>query len=166
MPRWEPEHVVKQSVLERLIDREPKTPSDPPQSRAQSLRQLKASVRRDLEWLLNTRRTPEPAGPEYQELERSLHNYGLPDLSALSWHSERDRQRLSRMIENALNIFEPRLKRVRVLPVGEVSATQSMLRFQIEGMLQMEPEPERVSFDTLLQTSSGECKVKGDPSAG
>jgi type VI secretion system protein ImpF len=166
MPRWEPEHTVTQSVLERLIDREPKEQQEMAPTRAQSVRQLKSSLRRDLDWLLNTRRTPEEAGSEYQELERSVFNYGLPDLTSLSWQSERDRQRLGRLIEKALAIFEPRLRRVRVVPVGELSGTQFVVRFQIEGMLQMSPAPEHISFDTVLQLASGEYQVKGDPSAG
>ena len=166
MPRWEPEQSVTQSILERLIDREPAAPSEMPLTRAQSVRALKASLRRDLEWLLNTRRTPEAVGREYQELERSMFNYGIPDLSSLSWQSERDRQRLCRLIEVALETFEPRLRRVRVLPIGELSGTQHVLRFQIEGMLQMRPAPEHISFDTVLQLASGEYQVKGDQSAG
>ena len=62
MARRDAEQNVTQSVLERLIDREPDSPTDPPSTYAQSVRQLKLSLRRDLEWLLNTRRTPEPAG--------------------------------------------------------------------------------------------------------
>jgi len=62
MPRWQPEHTVTQSVLERLIDREPKEQSEMAPTRAQSVRALKSSLRRDLEWLLNTRRTPEAVG--------------------------------------------------------------------------------------------------------
>ncbi len=166
MPRWEPEHTVEQSVLERLIDLEPKNATEQPYTRAQSVRQLKASLRRDLEWLLNTRRTPEAVDGHFQELERSLFNFGLPDLTTLNWESTKDRSYLARLIENVLATFEPRLKRVRVDPVGDVSATQSVLRFQIEGLLDMDPAPERISFDTVLQLSSGEYKVKGDPGAG
>jgi type VI secretion system protein ImpF len=166
MARWEPEHTVEQSVLERLIDIEPKNQTEQPFTRAQSVRQLKASLRRDLEWLLNTRRTPEAVDGKFQELERSLFNYGLPDLTSLNWESTHDRTYLARMIESVLAIFEPRLKRVRVDPVGAISATQSVLRFQIEGLLDMSPSPERISFDTVLQLSSGEYQVKGDPSAG
>jgi len=166
MPRWEPEHMVEQSLLERLIDLEPKNPNEQPMSRAQSVRQLKASLRRDLEWLLNTRQTPEAAGTEYQELQHSLFNYGLPDLTSLNWESNRDRNDLARMIEDLLATFEPRLSGIHVEPIGKVSATQSVLRFQIEGMLYMDPAPERISFDTVLQLSSGEYQVKGEPSAG
>ena len=166
MPRWDPEQTVTQSVLERLIDREPKVPADPPPSRAQSVRQLKISVRRDLEWLLNTRRTPEAAGSEYQELEKSVYNFGLPDMSSLNWQSARDRARLCRMLESALAVFEPRLLRAKVVPLEASAGAQHVLRFQIEGMLAMDPAPEHISFDTVLQLSSGEYQVKGDASAG
>jgi len=165
MPRWEAEEIVSQSVLERLIDMDPKSPSDAPHGRSQSVRRLKSSLRRDLEWLLNSRRNPE-ATSDYEELEKSLFHYGLPDLNSLSWESGHDQNRLAKMIERTLSTFEPRLKRVKVTPVGEVSATQYVLRFQIEGLLDMEPAPERISFDTVLQLSSGAYQVKGEPSAG
>ena len=167
MPRWEPEQTVSQSVLERLIDRDPKNQApEAPLTRSQSVRQLKASVRRDLEWLLNSRRNPEAAGTEYQELERSLYNFGLPDLSSLNWQSPRDRQKLCRLLEHALATFEPRLRRAKVVALESASGTQHVLRFQIEGMLDMDPAPEHISFDTVLQLTSGEYQVKGEPSAG
>lgn len=167
MARWEPEQTVTQSLLERLVDRDPGSPADSSSSRAASVRQLKSSLRRDLEWLLNSRRTPEPAGPEYEYLERSLFNYGLPDITSLQWNSGRDRQRLSRMIETAIAHFEPRLDRVKVIPLDAAGGGSiQVLRFQIEGMLKMDPAPEHISFDTVLQLSSGEYQVKGDQSAG
>ena len=166
MARWEAEETVTQSVLERLIDREPKAGSEAPQTRAQSVRQLKGSLRRDLEWLLNTRRTPEPAGPELREAEQSVYNFGLPDITSLNWQSSRDRTRLVRMIEQTLATFEPRIRNIKVVPLEASAGAQHVLRFQIEGMLQMDPAPERISFDTVLQLSSGEYQVKGDSSAG
>ena len=42
------ERSAKLSVLDRLIDLEPKRASEPPPSAAQSLRELKASLRRDI----------------------------------------------------------------------------------------------------------------------
>src|SRR5690348_16664216 len=135
MARWQPEEVVTQSLIERLIDNEPNIASDPQVSRSQSLRQLKASVRRDLEWLLNTRRTPEPAGSEYAELQKSLFNYGVPDVSTLSWDSHTDRSKLARVLEQALVVFEPRIDRVKVTPIEANSGYKHVLRFQIEGLL-------------------------------
>ena len=49
---------ITPSVFDRLLDFEPQLTSEAPKSRAKSLRELKQSVRRDIEWLLNTRRTP------------------------------------------------------------------------------------------------------------
>ncbi len=167
MARWEAEQTVTQSVLDRLIDREPAVPAEPPPTRQQSVRQLKAALRRDLEWLLNTRRNPEAAGPEFAELERSLFNYGLPDISSLQWNSSRDRARLNRMLETAVQYFEPRLDRVKVIALDATGGGAiQVLRFQIEGMLKMDPSPEHISFDTVLQLTSGEYQVKGDASAG
>jgi type VI secretion system protein ImpF len=165
MPQWEPERTVTQSVLERLIDREPGINAEPPPTRAQSVRLLKAALRRDLEWLLNARRTPEAVGREFKELEQSLFNYGVPDLSAINRESARDRNRLNRVIEQTLATFEPRLKKIKVIPVESPSGAQHILRFQIEGLLDMDPAPELISFDTVLQLSSGEYQVKGDSGA-
>jgi type VI secretion system protein ImpF len=50
LARANTETLVTQSVLERLM-----TVEDWPTTRAQSLRLFKDSLRRDLEWLLNTR---------------------------------------------------------------------------------------------------------------
>ena len=102
MPRWEPEQTVTVSFLDRLIDLDPKSPADQPPSRARSIRQLKASLRRDLEWLLNSRRRPDAAGKEFRELEKSLFNYGLEDVTAMSWVSYKDRVSLTKMIEQAV----------------------------------------------------------------
>jgi len=166
MARHESEQSVTQSVLERLIDLDPKQSGEMAPTRAQSIRQLKSSLRRDIDWLLNTRRTPERETEDFPDLENSVFCYGLPDLTGMSWQSERDRQTLARLIEKTIENFEPRLRRVRVVPIGELSGTQFILRFQIEGMLQMAPSPEHISFDTVLQIASGEYQVKGDQSAG
>lgn len=166
MARWEPEQTVTQSVLERLIDRDPSLSADPVPTRAQSVRQLKASLRRDLEWLLNTRRTPLPASSEFVQVEQSLYNFGLPDVTSLSWDSSRDRSRLARMLEETLATFEPRITALKVVPLESSQGSQHVLRFQIQGLLDMDPAPEHISFDTVLQLSSGEYQVKGEPSAG
>jgi len=165
MPRWEPEQTVTQSVIERLIDLDPSSNVETPPTRAQSVRQLKASLRRDLEWLLNTRRTPDPAGDEYKEASHSLYNFGLPDITTFSWENARDRSRLARFIEDVVGTFEPRISHLRVVSLEADVSSRHVLRFQIEGMLEMDPAPEHISFDTVLQLTSGEYQVKGEPGA-
>lgn len=161
MARYERDPNVTLSVLDRLVDTDPYNRTDPPLNRANSLRQLKASLRRDLEWLLNTRRRPDAIPEGSTELSRSLFNYGLPDLSSLGVHSVQDQNRLLWMLETAVTYFEPRLMAVRVT-LEPVPGAARMLRFQIQGMLRMDPAPERVSFDTVLELTKGEYAIKGE----
>ena len=129
-------------------------------------RALRASVRRDLEWLLNTRRIPDEASDEYPECRESLYNYGLPDFTAYSFNNVTDRVKLLRHIEETVRHFEPRLDAVRIVAVetGNENMTR-LLRFQIEALLKMDPSPEQVTFDTVLQLTSGEYQIKGERSA-
>jgi type VI secretion system protein ImpF len=165
MARSDADLTVTQSLVDRLTDDKPHLAADPSMTRAQSVRELKKALRRDLEWLLNTRRNPEPAGEDMQELAASLYNYGLPDFSAYSLGSPRDRSRLILELENCVALFEPRLREVRVSVVEAPSVANRSLHFQIEGMLQMDPAPEQVSFDTVLQLTSGEYQIRGERSA-
>ncbi len=165
MAKADSDLTVTPSLIDRLIDRDPRAESDPHTTRAQSIRQMKASLRRDLEWLLNTRRNPDAAGESLAEVSHSLFNYGLPDFSALSLNSPRDRGHLLVELEKTVAIFEPRLKEVRVTLVDAPGNAMRIVHFQIEGMLQMDPSPEQVSFDTTLQLSSGEYQIRGERSA-
>ena len=148
---------ITQSLIDRLTSADPKLTAE---------RQLKASLRRDLEWLLNTRRIVVPPPESLLELNRSLYVYGLPDFSSYSLNSPKDRNRLVRALETTISIFEPRLIDVKVVPMEMSGTTARMMRFQIEGLLLMDPAPEQVSFDTVLQLTSGEYQVKGEKNAG
>ena len=66
------ERPVRPSVLDRLIDDDPKSNVEPPLTRSQSVRQFKTALRRDLEWLLNARRVITPVPDECVELARSV----------------------------------------------------------------------------------------------
>ena len=166
MARGDHESIVTQSILDRLIDNEPGNTQEVALRRAESVRALRASVRRDLEWLLNTRRIPFPADERLPELYRSLYNYGLPDFTVFSLGNPQDRKRLLNHIEETVRIFEPRIESPHVIAVEtETAEGNRALRFQIEGLLKMDPAPEHVSFDTVLQMTSGEYQVKGDRSA-
>ncbi|MBN2321342.1 MAG: type VI secretion system baseplate subunit TssE [Acidobacteria bacterium] len=162
MPKPDPELAVTSSIIDRLIDLEPGVSADPQVNRSQSVRQLKASLQRDLEWLLNTRRNPDEAPETYEELSRSLYNYGLPDVTSLGLNSPRDKQRLLRHIEQTIEIFEPRLADIRVRELDDTGSGSRIMRFQIEALLKMDPAPEQVFFDTVLQLNSGEYQVRGD----
>lgn len=156
------ERTVRQSILDRLVDDAPREAADPPSTWSESVAELRASVLRDVEWLLNTRRIAEPAPDGYAELQRSVYHFGLPDVTSLSADSNTARQRLLRQVEECIAVFEPRLSGVRVSPGATQDDSGRRIRFVIEGMLRMDPNPERVVFDTVLETSSGKFRVTGE----
>jgi type VI secretion system protein ImpF len=119
------------------------------------------AVKRDLEWLLNTRRIVVPIPEGLKEVEKSVYCYGLPDFSRLSLYgnNEQDLERLAGMIARAIEFFEPRILDLRVTARGRRSAGQS-LHFQVAGRLKLKPRPEPVCYDTVLDVSRGEYQVE------
>jgi type VI secretion system protein ImpF len=166
MARGQTDVAITLSVLDRLIDQDPKSSSEAPLQRAQAVRLLKNAVKRDLEWLLNNRRIAGEPPESMREVSRSLYIYGLPDFSAYNIGSDRDKNRLVRVLQSSIRLFEPRLANVRVVPVEVTSTGTRKVRFRIEGLLLMDPAPEHVSFDTVLQLNNGEYQVKGEADAG
>lgn len=153
---------ITQSVVDRLIDLEPREAVDPQFSRAKMLKEYRIAVRRDLQWLLNTRRINEAAGPDMPVLQKSLYNYGLPDFSTYSLNSSVDRMKLTDYIEDTIATFEPRLREVRVTVVQSESSDTRVLRFKIEALLMMDPAPEQVFFDGIRDPGNGEFQLLGD----
>ncbi|HKV48566.1 MAG TPA: type VI secretion system baseplate subunit TssE [Candidatus Acidoferrales bacterium] len=165
MARTQGDVTVTLSVLDRLIDREPKTASEAPLTRSQSVRLMKAAVQRDLEWLLNSRRIFIDPDESLKELNRSVYVYGLPDFSSYGAASAPDRAKLLRQLMAAIKMFEPRLLNVRLVPIESEGGGIQELRFRIEGLLAMDPAPEPVSFDTVVELRSSNCRVSGGPNA-
>lgn len=165
MARKPTDSPVTISIFDRLIDQDTKIRAEAPPTRLQSMRELKTALRRDLEWLLNTRQ-PLDAPPEgATELPHSLYNYGLPDITSMSVSSVDDRDKLGRIMETALKNFEPRLANAKVKFVQSGEGKTHVLRFAIEGLLRIDPAPEYVTFDTVLELVSGAYDVKGDAGA-
>ncbi len=150
---------VTLSVLDRMIDNDPKSSSEMPPTRPQSLRDLKLGFKRDMEWLLNTRRVFQEPDESLKEVNRSLYIYGLPDFSTYAMASPTDRAKLFRQLVAAIKMFEPRLVNARVIPVEAEGGGIQELRFRIEGMLSMDPAPEPVSFDTVIELRSSAARL-------
>ncbi len=161
MARFDNEIRITLTVLDRLIDDEPNVSSEAPASRQKSLRQLKAAVRRDLEWLLNTRQMVDAVPPDLKETTRSLAVYGLPDFTSYSIKSPSERNRVRRALENAISTFEPRLEDVTV-SLDPMHETERVIRFRVDARLKVDPVPEPITFDTVLQLGSGQYLVQGE----
>ena len=157
--RFDNDVTVTPSVLDRLIDLDPRSSHESPRSRSNSLKELKQSVARDLEWLLNSRRTVVEIPETLEEVNNSLAVYGLPDVVGLDIENPNEQDRLVKAIENALAVFEPRFIAPKVT-MEPISNVDRVLKFRIEATLDIEPTPEPVVFDTVLQMGSCDFVVK------
>lgn len=148
------------SVLDRLLDDEPTNRREAPKSRHQVLRELKLSVQRDLQNLLNTRWRCESWPLDLDELDVSLVSYGIPDFTGVQMSAASERERLRMIVEQSIRKFEPRFKSVRITLVDNKDDVDRTLRFRIDAMLYAEPAPEPVIFDSQLEPATGAFAVK------
>jgi type VI secretion system protein ImpF len=164
--RTEIERTVVASLLDRLTDHEPGVPADRNMSREDSVRAFRMAVERDVEWLLNTRRTMELAPESCPELHDSVYEFGLTDTTGLAVGTKAGRDRLINALRDALERFETRLgdPRVRLVEADQVRSPQ--VHFVVEAILRLEPSPEMVLFDTVLEIASGEYGVKASTESG
>lgn len=141
--------------LQRDIDR-----ATGPASQKETIKRVKENLLRDLDALLNTRQTASPPPRDLEQVHRSLMLYGLPDFS-----TERNPERIASLIKSAIDRFEPRL-RVVVRPVtGSDPTVTSNMRFRISGSIRLRPNPEPVTYDTVIEIGSGQCRIEGGGSA-
>jgi type VI secretion system protein ImpF len=119
-----------------------------------ALEQLKDSVARDLEALLNTRAALAPeAFADYPLARASILNYGLVDFAGFCLSSAEDREAICASLKNAIETHEPRLKNVTAT-FEAASGGVNRLHFVINATLQAHRAAEPVNFNAVLQPSS------------
>lgn len=145
------ERLVTQSLIDRLTEND-----EWPATRSASLRMYREGIKRDVEWLLNSRKPHVDEVDKYDAASCSVFNFGLPDLTQLRGH---DSNAVLVAILKALRTYEPRIRNPRVYLVRSDTLTRS-LRFHVDGVLVLEDGEDEISFDTLLEIISGEYEVK------
>lgn len=162
MPRTELDKTVVPSLLDRLTDEAPKQPADAPITGEESIRRYRLAVQRDVEQLLNTRRTIVPVSSAFREVRNSVHEYGLPDILSIVPGSTEGRKQLVQNIRDTITRFEPRLSGVQVKLAEHDQARAPQVRFIIEGSLRMESSFEQVAFDTVFDIASGIIDIEAN----
>jgi len=118
---------------------------------------LRESLRRELERLLNSRSSL--SAQALVDRDRTVIDYGIPDLAHLSPKDPSHRDAISFQIKQAVEAYEPRLRRVSVTAEEMVDEHHS-LRVRIEGELVGDRLGETVSFD-VQATKEGRAEVRG-----
>jgi len=127
-----------------------------------SLKEIRACVKRDLDWLLNASQySPQEDLDDYPEVAVSVLNYGMPDLTGKTV-SGFDVRTMELLLKQVLINFEPRII-PRTLTV-RVTADKGLfdhnaLAFEIEGELWAEPQPLHLHLRTEFELENGNVSV-------
>ena len=154
MARIKAEVLVTQSLMDRLSDT-----GDWPATRFASMRMYRETLKREVEWLLNTRQSPIERLDEYAQASSSVINYGLPDIHSFTGAAGREHDALTLALLKTLRAFEPRIRDPQVFLVRSDTTNRS-LRFHVEGRISFENMEEEIKFDTVLELIRGEYEVK------
>jgi type VI secretion system protein ImpF len=117
------------------------------------------SMKRDMEWLLNTRQPVIPELESYPATAASVLNFGLPEIRSFDGSAGKEQNALTLALEKCIRAFEPRISQPRVFLAYSDHLSRS-LRFHIEGQIFYENMEEEIKFDTVLELISGEYEVK------
>jgi len=155
---FEARDVLRHSLLDRLAQ----TGTGRGNDIRIGFRDLLQAVRRDIEWLLNSKRVLTRDLEDFPEARQSILNYGLPDFSHYSGSSLADCKHICGLITQTLQRFEPRLApgSIRVEHVVETNKTNTRAQFRIRGLLHVDPVKEPVVFDTEIEMDSGSVQIR------
>jgi type VI secretion system protein ImpF len=163
MGQWSLKERLQPSLLDRLTDLEPTENKESTTKQSMSQKQFKEAVIRDLGWLLNSVALEVCLDIEkYPEVQRSVLNYGLPDMSGHT-SSNVNKHEMETGIRTAIQLFEPRIIR-NSLKVSVHSNPDEMshnaLIFNIEGSVFGQPSPFQVVLKSELDLENGEFRLK------
>jgi type VI secretion system lysozyme-like protein len=136
-------------LFDRLAGREPPAGGDPPRAlRILDRSGVRESIRRELTRLLNTRR-PEYGAQAIAGLEPTVIEYGLADYSAMHTQDPEAQKRLSAMIRDAIERFEPRLREPKV-EARPLAGSEKALLVAVSGTVTIGREVERMTFSVSV----------------
>lgn len=153
-------------LLDRLTDDEPEVTREGRDQHVVSLRKYRKAVLHNVEMLFNSRAYPlHDMIYEFDEVARSVLNYGILDLSGTSIAGDNTSE-LEAQLNRALKNFEPRIS-PKALSVKMVSSPDThdirILLFEISGELWAQPLPDHLFIKTEVDLETGHCKWKGEP---
>lgn len=146
-------------LLDRLIDDHPQVKKDEQFIyKVYSVKQLRKAILRDLVSLLNSKsKIPVTEFKNYDEVGRSVLNYGLEDICGKSFYST-SLATLEENIKQAIINFEPRISKeslsVKVRKANEDRTFSSFL-VEIHGVINVYPLSEEIVLRSELDIETG-----------
>lgn len=157
---------ARRPLLDRLVDSEPWQQHDRSRGGGRTVDRtldrdgLIESVRRELERLFSCRSPLTLAQLEDPHRERTVVDYGIPELAPSAAASPQDRHRLAAILRATVAAYEPRLREVAVTVEADPQRPRA-LRVHLGARLLVESVWEPVWFPILLP-ASGDARPRVD----
>ena len=142
------------SILDQLLDDQPDLPVDVPRTRQTQMRDALASLRRDLEWLLNTRSCATTPPAALTQLRRSLLSFGVSDFIGANMTTVEQRRTFAGRLEATIIACEPRLQGVAVSVLDPRESSERVLRLRIEATILLEDAAVPVLFTSSVNPTT------------
>jgi len=158
MPELSQKERLQLSLLDRLSDDEPDQLSESRDKRIISVSRLKQLVQRDLAWLLNTAASSTNMDfDEYPEVQKSVLNYGILDLSGVNAIAL-NAKNIERELVKSIRHYEPRIipRSLKItVQLAKEEMTSHTLSFEISGDLWAQPLPLQLFLKTDVDIENG-----------
>lgn len=148
------QRTLARSVLDRLLDDAPDMDSDPPVSLSEQVREMRELIRRDLEALLNTRRSPSAPPAILKELTDALVSFGMDGVISANLVTDVSKEKLAQSIERRISMFETRLSDVRVTILKNRTDGDRALRMRIQATFRLHEGMPPISFESKIDPST------------
>lgn len=141
---------INSPLLYRLTDDEPALAHSKDQGRYIDFDTLHADVKSNLEHILNTRLGYFGDLKPFNELNKSILNYGMADFSQQYASVKQHQQELCQLIQDTIAHFEPRLQNVKVTLLSSDVDVQRSFLVRIFAEINIKPEPQQAVFESNL----------------
>lgn len=110
------------SIFDRISKSGKKHPDE---ETSYSIEELKASIRKNIELILNSRSQVSVLDPSFSSVRHGFHFYGMSDYSLRNLSDKNVAEEFAKEAEKAILLFEPRLKNVKINFESEKKASKN-----------------------------------------
>jgi type VI secretion system protein ImpF len=125
-----------------------------------AMRELRESVRRDLEILFNTRPRHLPIDPALDQLKQSIITFGLAELQGKHVSTPAQQKQLETYLQTLIGRFEPRFRDLSVTLMPNADALDRIMRFTIQAVLEADGSSEALVYDTVVDPVTGALIIR------
>lgn len=146
---------TKATIIDRLVDLDPKSRTEIKPLRTFGRDEMKESIRLNIEWILYTRSSL--SSELFDKRNLTVIDYGVPDFGSYFTINEADQKHLIEKLEKIISTFEPRIRNVKIrMRQKAEDAREKTFNIIIDAEMIIDNVREAVSFVTVMNSDKDE----------